>query len=163
VNALKTLTLLLAVPLAAQAPQGTWTLGSAPDVPAIIEAATKDMNFVKRPIARSRLRKANPVYQRIQISRAGAEFLVKYDDREPQHMPADGKAVAWKREDGEKFQIAAREGRDELVQTYQAEDAVRTNVFTVDPRTRALTLTVTIKSEKLPAPVTYTIAYKAAP
>jgi hypothetical protein len=162
VKALAIAPLLLAIPLAAQAPLGTWSLASSPDLPAIIEAATAKMNFVTRPIARGRLKKTNTAYQRIRIERTAAEFAFTYDDRQPQRMPADGKAVDWKREDGEKFLISTRTDKDDLVQTYKAEDGERTNVFHVDPATHVLSLTVTVKSAKLPAPVVYTLTYKTA-
>ena len=160
---MKALPFLLALPLAAQAPLGNWTLASAPDVPAIIEAATAPMNFVTRPIARSRLRKTNPVYQAIRLERTPGEFVITYDVRAPQRMPANGSAVPWKREDGDEFLISARADKDDLVQRYKAEDGERTNVFHLDPATRAMTLTVTVSSAKLPKPVTYAITYKAAP
>lgn len=153
---------LLAFPLAAQAPLGTWNLATAPDIPAIIEAATAPMNFVTRPIARSRLKKTNSAYQLIRLERTPGEFVITYDGRQPQHMPINGSAVSWKREDGETFLISARADKDDLVQTYKAEDGARTNVFHVDPATRMLTLTVTVTSAKLPKPVVYAIIYKAA-
>jgi len=162
VNVMPTLTLLLAVPLAAQAPVGTWTLASAPDITAAIEKGTEAMNFIKRPIARSRLKKTNAAYQRIKIERAGTEYVVTYDQRAPQHMPADGRGVNWKREDGESFLISMRVDREDMIQDYKAEDGERINVFHVDPATRTLTMAVTIKSQKLPGPITYTVAYKAA-
>jgi hypothetical protein len=154
------LMLLLAMPAAAQAPLGTWTLASAPDIPGAIDAAVKDMNFVIRPIARGRLRKTNPSYQRVSLARNGGEFVFQYEQRAPQHMPADGAAVPWKREDGEVFRISARQDGEDLVQRFQAEDGERTNVFHVDPATRTLRLTVTVASGKLPRPLTYTLSYK---
>jgi len=159
-NRMPILPLLLALPLFAEAPVGAWTLAASPDIPAIIEKATAPMNFITRPIARGRLKKTNPAYQRIRIERTPKEFVIQYDDRQAQHMPADGSSVAWKREDGEVFQIATRVDKDDLVQTYKAEDGERTNVFHLDPASRALTLTVTVKSHKLPAPVVYAITYK---
>jgi len=151
---------LLALPLAAQAPVGAWTLASAPNITAVIEAATAPMNFIKRPIARSRLGKTNPAYKRIHIDHTPAEFIIQYDDRAPQHMPTNGNAVNWKREDGETFLIAIRNDQGDLRQTYKAEDGERTNVFHVDPASGSLTLTVTISSTKLPGPVTYAITYR---
>jgi len=158
----KLLPFLLALPLAAQAPLGTWTLASAPDIQAVIEAATAPMNFVTRPIARSRLKKTNPAYQLIRLERTPVEFVITYDVRQPQRMPVTGGAVPWKREDGEAFQISARADKEDLVQRYKAEDGERTNVFHVDSATRNLILTVTLTSAKLPGPVVYAITYKPA-
>jgi hypothetical protein len=152
------LALLLAAPLAAQ-PTGTWKLTGGDDIPAVLEKGTASVSFLIRGIARSRLKKTNSAYQRIQIQRPAGEVTIQYDDRQPQHMPADGRAVKWTREDGEAFQISARTERGELVQHYQGEDGERTNVFHFEGG--ALTLTVTVKSPKLPQPITYKLTYKA--
>jgi hypothetical protein len=153
---------LFALLLAAQpaAPFGNWTLDSAPDLPRVIEEATASMNFITRPIARSRLNKTNEVYQTVRIEREAGTISIQYGQRQPQRMPADGSPVAWTREDGEKFLISARADRDDLVQTYKAEDGERTNVFHVDPASRILTLNVTVTSPRLPRPVSYAITYR---
>jgi hypothetical protein len=153
---------LLAAPLLAQTgPFGTWTLATAPDLTQVIEGATASMNFVTRPIARGRLKKTNEAYKRIQIAKAGAEITIQYEGRLAQHMAADGQASKWKREDGEEFMISARLDKDDLIQTYKAEDGERSNVFHFDPKTGTLSLSVTVKSGKLPKPLTYTLTYKA--
>ena len=156
------LPLLLAAPLAAQGSDaclGTWKLASEPDLPGIIEKATAPMNFITRPIARARLKKTNAAYRQVVITRAGGEYTIQYDHRSPQHMPVSGQSVAWTREDGEKFQISALVEGDNLVQTYKAEDGERINVFHGDGA-GGLALGVTVKSPRLPKPVTYTIPYR---
>ena len=157
-----TLSLLLTAPLAAQgsgACLGSWKLASEPDLPGIIEKATASMNFVTRPIARARLKKTNEAYSQVIIARDGADYTIQYNNRALQHMPASGQPVPWVREDGEKFQISARVERDDLIQTYKAEDGERINVFHVDA-SGGLSLGVTVKSPRLPNPVTYTIPYR---
>ena len=154
------LPLLLALPLAGQVPVGSWSLAEAPDIAAVIESATAPMNFITRPIARSRLKKTNEVHPRIRIEHPGSELTIQYDDLQPQHMPADGSPVPWKREDGEAFILSARTGPDGLVQTYKAEDGERSNAFRVDPATGRLTVTVTVRSGRLPGPVTYSLSYR---
>jgi hypothetical protein len=148
--------------LAAETPLGVWTLASAPDIPAVIEAATASMNFVIRPIARGRLKKTNPVYRRIRIERSGAEYVFQYDERQIQRVPADGRAVDWKREDGEVLRLSVHPDHDDLVQTYQAKDGERTNLFHLDPAAHTLQLRVTVTSPRLPGPVAYTLAYQPA-
>jgi len=154
------LPLLLTLPLAGQVPAGSWTLAAAPDLTAVIERATASMNFLTRPIARSRLKKTNEVHPRLRIEHPGSEITIQYDDLQPQHMPADGSPVPWKREDGEAFVISARTGPEGLVQTYKAEDGERSNAFRVDPATGLLTVTVTVRSGRLPGPVVYSLSYR---
>ncbi|BDU76098.1 hypothetical protein [Mesoterricola sediminis] len=155
--------LLLAPALAAQAPLGTWTLAKAPDLDAAVEAAVKETSFLIRPIARGRLKKTNPAYQRVVIERKEDTFVVTFDARKPQRMPASGAVVKWTREDGETFDLSMRLQGEDLVQTYHTHDGQRTNVYHVDPATRTLTINVTVSSGKLPKPLVYALAYKAAP
>ena len=59
-------------------------------VEAAIDTAVASMNFVKRPIARSRLKKTNTPYRRIAITRDANTVSVAFDDQTPISMPADG-------------------------------------------------------------------------
>jgi hypothetical protein len=156
------LPILIALPLAAQnpGPVGDWALVSAPDLAKVIATAIAPMNFIVRPIARARLAKTNEAYRTVRIQRESGTITITYDQRQPQLMPADGRAVDWTREDGEKFRISARMDQDDLVQTYQAEDGERTNVFHVDATNRTLTLAVTVASPRLPGPLRYTLTYR---
>lgn len=155
------LPMLLATALSAQdaAWLGAWKLASAPDIPAAIEQTTASMSFITRPIARGRLKKLNPAYQRVQIARQGGDFTVQFEERAPIRIPADGKPVAWTREDGEKFMVSVKPAPDALVQHYQGEDGSRQNRFVVDATGRTLTLEVTVTSTKLPKPLTYALKY----
>jgi len=154
--------LLMVSGLAAQeaAWLGTWKLATAPDITAAIEKCTEEMSFIKRPIARSRLKKLNPAYQRVVLSRSGAEFAIQFEDRQPIRVPADGKAIAWTREDGEKFMVSVKAAPDALAQHYQGEDGERNNRFRMDATGTTLTLEVTVKSQKLPKALTYELIYK---
>lgn len=152
---------LAALSLAAQEPalSGAWTQTRADDIAAAIEVTVKDMNFIKRPIARGRLKKLNPAYRKVTITITDKGVAVKLDDRAPILMPAGGKAAPWTREDGEKFMVAAQVSKDQLIQTFKNEDGERTNVFRLSPDGRALTLTATVKSPQLPKPLTYSIHF----
>jgi hypothetical protein len=125
-----------------------------------IETAVARMNFVTRPIARGRLKKTNPAYQRIRISETGGQISVQFDDRKPLQMPADGHAMKWTREDGEVFDVSATRQAGALTQTFKAEDGERINRFSLNADGTALTLDVTITSPRLPAPVTYALKYQ---
>jgi hypothetical protein len=147
--------------LAQETLQGTFisaNTGSEP-IDQAIEAGVAKMNFIKRPIARSRLKKTNPLYQRIEIRQDGARISVRYDEGKPIVMPLDGSAVQWTRDDGEIFDVSARAGATQLQQTFKADDGQRVNEFSLAPD-GALTLQVTLTSPQLPAPVTYTLSYR---
>lgn len=129
-------------------------------IDAAIEKAVAAMNFIKRPIARGRLKKTNPSYERISILRSDAQIEIRFDDRAPVQMPANGSSVKWTREDGEVFDVSAdwQEGR--LEQTFKAEDGERVNTFRLSPDGNQLSLHVTISSPQLPSPVEYTLMYE---
>jgi hypothetical protein len=126
-----------------------------------IEAATADMNFITRPIARSRLKKTNSLAHRIAITRQAETITVRFDERKPAQMPADGSVVKWTGEDGEQFDVFARVDNARLVQTFKAEDGQRVNAFSTEDAQR-LTLEVQVTSPRLPKPLTYTVHYKRA-
>lgn len=156
----------LALPLAgasAQEPnlRGTYTLDRArsDDVNRAIESAVARMSFVTRPIARGRLRRTNPVYSRVEINYTQTEVTVQLDQRRPIVSPANGTPINWTREDGEKFQLSTEWENGVLEQTFRAEDGSRTNVFTLGPDGRTLTLNVTLRSPRLSAPLTYKLVY----
>ncbi|WP_257306896.1 hypothetical protein [Geothrix campi] len=152
---------LAALSLAAQEPSlsGTWTQTKADDIAAAINSTVAGMNFIKRPIARGRLTKVNPAYKKVMIAVSGKEVVVKLDERAPIHMPPGGKAAPWTREDGDKFMVAAQVTRDQMIQTFKNDEGERTNVFHMSPDGKTLTMTATVKSPKLPKPLTYSITF----
>jgi hypothetical protein len=145
--------------LAAQEPSlsGTWKQVKADDIAAAINTTVADMNFITRPIARGRLTKLNQAYKKVVITISDKEVLVKFDEREPIHMPPGGKAAPWTREDGEKFMVAAQVSKDQLIQTFKNDEGERTNIFKLSADGRALTMNATVKSPKLPRPLTYSV------
>ena len=152
---------LAALSLTAQEPSlsGTWNQSKADDITAAIDSTVADMNFIKRPIARHRLTNLNPAYRKVLIAISDREVLVKFDEREPIHMPPDGKSAPWTREDGAKFMVAAQVTMGQLVQTFKNDEGERTNLFKLSPDGQSLTLSATIKSPQLPKPLTYSISF----
>jgi hypothetical protein len=152
---------LAALSLAAQesALSGTWTTTKADDVAAAINAVVADMNFIKRPIARSRLTKLNPVYKKVLIAIGDKGVFIKFDERDSIPMPAGGRPGPWTREDGDKFMVAAQVSKDQLIQTFKNYEGERTNVFTLSPDGKTLVMSATIKSPQLSKPLTYSISF----
>lgn len=124
-----------------------------------VDAGVGKMNFIKRPIARSRLKKTNPLYQRIEIGNDGSQISVRFDAGKPVVMPANGNTVKWTRDDGEVFDVSASASGSKLQQTFKAEDGQRVNEFDL-ASDGTLTLRVTLTSSQLPEPVRYVLTYK---
>lgn len=157
----------VAFPLAARAQEGlngSYTLNAAQsdDINRAIETAVARMNFITRPIARGRLRKTNPRYNRLVLSHNAQQVAVTFDQRRPVESPANGQVIKWTREDGEKFDLSTTWQGNDLVQTFQAEDGRRVNNYTLSPDGRTLTMNVTITSPRLPQPLRYKLVYNRA-
>jgi hypothetical protein len=127
-----------------------------------IERGTEEMNFVTRPIARRRLRATNNPYSTVEV-RAGSGEVTTVLEGRAITSPADGRAIQWRREDGEMLQVSTSIRNRTLVQSFGADDGSRENVYVVSADGRRLTLHVTIRSERLPAPITYQLLYDRAP
>jgi hypothetical protein len=138
---------------------GTWHQTKSDDIAAAIDTTVADMLFIKRPFARHKLTNLNPAYRKVMIAISEREVLVKFDEREPIHMPPDGKPAPWTREDGDKFMVAAQVSKDQLVQTFKNDEGERTNIFRLSPDGKSLTMSATIKSPQLPKPLTYSISF----
>ena len=126
---------------------------------AAIENVVADMNFIKRPIARKKLIRLNPVYKKVIIAISDKETLVKFDDRDVIPMPPGGRSGPWTREDGDKFMVAAQLTKDQMIQTFKNDEGERTNVFKLSADGKTLTMSATIKSPQLSKPLTYAISF----
>jgi len=141
--------------------QGTFVNDAQPAeaIRTAIDAAVAKMNFVTRPIARGRLRKANVVHRRVEIAQTAQEISVTFDSYTPVRMPADGRTAKWTRDDGETFDVSASWNGDRLVQTFKGEDGQRINTFGLGPDGVAHTVQVEVTSPRLPAPVRYSLTF----
>jgi hypothetical protein len=158
------LLLLLGLSTAAGAEESSWvgtfvTDESDAGIQQAIEAAIADMSFLTRSVARGRLKKTNPLYRRITITRQVVMISVRFDERRPVEMPADGSVIKWTSEDGERYDLSARAEDGRLVQTFKAEDGQRVNSFSAEDAER-LTLEVQVTSPRLSKPLTYSVRYR---
>ena len=131
---------------------------SAKTIETAIETTVAKMNFIKRPIARSRLKKTNEAHRRVEIGIGNALISVAFDGHKPVEMPADGSTIKWTREDGETFDVNASWDGARLVQTFKAEDGTRANAFSVGTDGR-LNMVVTLTSPQLDQPLVYTLTF----
>ena len=156
-------TLAAAAPARAQNDglRGTFVLNrpASDDVHRAIETTVGRMNFIARPIARSRLRKTNPVHDRVVIAWTPAQVSVTTGEAAPV-TSAPGVTGRWRRGDGETFGLTQRWDGPRLVQTFRADDGARTNTYTLSPDGRTLSLDVQITSPRLPRPLAYRLVYE---
>jgi len=160
--ALLLLTLIVPAALAAdEALAGHYRLDAkaSDNVTAAIESQTASMNFITRPVARGRLKKTNPAYDSVAIAFTAANISIALDQRKPIVFPANGTAVKWTREDGEKFDVSGKVTNGVLTQTFVAEDGRRTNLYSLSSDGKTMTMNVKVESPRLPKPVTYKLVY----
>jgi hypothetical protein len=131
---------------------------SAKTIETANETTVANMNFIKRPIARSRLKKTNEAHRRVEIGIGRDQISVAFDGRKPVQMPADGSTIKWTRADGETFDVNASWDGERLVQTFKAEDGTRANAFSVGADGQ-LKMVVTLTSPQLDQPLVYALTF----
>ena len=140
---------------------GTYRL--APDAQQVvdkaIDKAAAQFNFLIRPVARSRLKKTNPVHDRLVIEQTDRDISVTFDHDKPIRTVANDGPIKWTRDDGEVFDLATQLRQGVLMHTFVASDGRRVNSYSLSPDGRTLTLQVTLTSEQLKSPVEYSLVY----
>lgn len=173
---LTVLALALLLPMGLSAQQnsqmrGTWTLNrqQSDDINAKINESIRRMNVLVRQIARPRLRATNTAYPQLVIS-YGENVQVDMAGRPSVSSPANGQPVLWHREtgrtcttvSGDCVRVTTSWENGRLTQRFEAEDGVRTNVYSVSQDGNTLSMNVTITSPRLPQPLTYRLVYNRA-
>lgn len=134
--------------------------GRSASVEVAVEKAVAEMNFVVRPVARSRLNKTNQPYKHITLATTPGMLSITTDKRAPIVAPADGSPVKWRREDNELLNVSMQWRGSALQEVFAAEDGKRVNQFELSPDGRELKLIVTVTSTRLPKPLSYTLVYQ---
>ena len=142
--------------------QGTYVLdGAASDnIDEVIEQVVKDMNFVRRPLARQRLQGTTKPSQHLEITYTGADVTITTDGNSSVRTPADGKAVEWTRGDGEKVMVTTTHDARTMTRVFRADDGERSNAYRLESDPSTLTMRVVLTSPQLPEPVAYKLVYK---
>lgn len=125
-----------------------------------VEKTVAEVNFVLRPIARSRLNKTNQPYQNITLGITAGKASITTDKRAPIVAPTDGKPIKWRREDGEVMDLSMQWQGKGLQETIAADDGKRVNLFELSPDGNELRMLVTVSSKRLPKPLVYTLVYQ---
>ena len=141
---------------------GTYTLDQAlsDNINDAIEKAVGKMNFLKRPIARGRLKKLNPIYHQVAITSSPNEISVTVDNEPALRTSAKGTPVAWVGPDGGKVSASMELSDGHLVQTFTSADGRRVNDYTLSPDGKTLTMQVTETSPRLSQPIRYQQIYR---
>lgn len=151
--------LFLALPLSASdSLEGRFVIdrSHSDSVSAAIDRAVAKMNPLIRGFARRRLIAANPAYGNVSLAfESGAVHIVSGPTT--LDLPLNGRAIVW-RHDGEDVHVHASGNSSALRETFEAKDGVRTNSFA--PSAEGMTMSVTVTSPRLRAPLQYRLVYR---
>jgi hypothetical protein len=142
--------------------QGSYVLDAraSDDVAQVIEHVVKDMNFVRKPLARKRLRATTKPSQGLEIVYTGSDVTITTDGNSSVRTPTDGKPVEWTREDGETFVVTTTHDKATMTRVFRAGDGERSNGYSLSHDGSTLTMTIVLTSPQLPEPVAYKLVYK---
>ena len=125
-----------------------------------IDAATADLGFVQRNVARKRLGASTVPFPRFQVHFEGEHVLLRIGNREFS-LPLNGSVHTAKGLTGDPVQVSATVTGHDLHQTFEGKQGTRYLEFvfhddgTVSVHTR-------IESEHLPGRIDYVVTYRRA-
>ena len=141
---------------------GSYTVDAerSDDISRVINAATADMNFIVRPIARKRLRNANPPSKSVSIKSLGDSIEVVVNASVILRSKPDGRPMAW-RYDGDDYVVETLLSDSALTQTFIGDDGRRINRYRLQAD-GTLLLEVLLTSPQLRRPVEYRVVFVRA-
>jgi hypothetical protein len=142
--------------------QGSYALDAraSDDVNRVIEDVVKEMNFIRKPLARKRLRATTRPSESLRIAFTSADVTITTDGNSSVRTPMDGTPVEWTREDGEKFLVTTTHDGRTITRIFRAGDGQRSNAYSLSPDRSTLTMSIVLTSPQLPEPVAYKLVYK---
>jgi hypothetical protein len=134
---------------------------SSESIRGAIDRTVAHMNFITRPIARSRLSKINPTPQRVRVDLESDTVSVAFDNGNPVVTPLNGETVPWLNPlTGESNQAHGAVFGDTVRQTIVAHDGERENALIFSQNGERLQLHVTVTSHRLPRPLVYDLVFQ---
>jgi hypothetical protein len=136
---------------------------SSESIRAAIDTTVAHMNFITRPIARSRLSKINPTPQIVRVDVGSDSVSVAFDESDPVVTPLSGDTVAWRNPlTGEMDEAHGTVAADTVRQVIMAQDGDRENALIFSNDGARLQLHVTVTSHRLPRPLVYDLVFHKA-
>lgn len=126
-----------------------------------IDELVEDVNAIKRGFAKRRLRATNEAIGEIEIKISDEKIAVQYDDDPPGISPKGNKPANWKNSEGESYRLRQQISGRTLTQKFESDEGARTNKLTVSEDGNTIDLQVTVTSDQLPRPLTYSLTYSA--
>jgi hypothetical protein len=125
-----------------------------------IEKVVQQMLFIKRPIARSKLKTRTKKATSWTFTTASGKIKAVAEGIMTWESPADGSAAAVKTSQGDDAKLTQKVAGNHLTQLFITEDGSRENDFVLGEDGVTLTCSVTMKSTQLPEPVRFVETFK---
>ena len=126
---------------------------------AAIEKATDSMFFVTRGVARSRVKDKTAISPLIGFSFGSGRITGTAAGVTPATSPENGAAVPYQA-GGDTVQLSQKLTADgKIAQSFTASDGNRTNTYVLSPDNKTLNIFITVSSQRLPQPVSFTLTY----
>lgn len=125
-----------------------------------IEGVVQEMLFIKRPIARGRLKDRNKVASAWVFTTAGGQIRSTAEGIMSWSSPENGGPADVKTSTGDDAKLTQKAVDNKLIQIFKTKEGQRESIFTLGDDGQTLTMAVTLVSEQLPAPLKYTLTYK---
>jgi len=141
---------------------GEWTLvpEDSDKLDALIEEHVKDQNFAMKVFWKKKLQNACKQPKNLDILYGMGGFSITLDKEPPIENTTDGAASAWKRIDGEAFQVTLRKDGPRMTQTFQAEGFSLTYVYSMRKSGDTLAVQATYTHPKLANSFSYKMVFK---
>jgi hypothetical protein len=124
-----------------------------------IEDVIKDVIFLKRPFARSRLTETNQIPEVIRIEENGQEVSIRFNQSPPRKARVGDSPVKWITPAGKEVDLRFFRNGENLQESLTSEKGVRTNTYEI--RGDILNLKVVVQSPQLPQSLIYNLTFTA--
>jgi hypothetical protein len=129
-------------------------------IKAAVEEAVRELNPLIRGIARRRMLDANKVIPQLGFDLSGDPLVASYVGGRVIEAPADGRPVAWTDQYGDTVQVTHRVTNGALLQTMAGSKGDRRNRYRFSDDGKSMTMSVDIRSARLPSPLQYSLEYR---
>ncbi len=125
-----------------------------------IEKVVQEMLFIKRPIARGRLKDRNKVATSWTFTVAGGQIKSAAEGIMSWSSPENGSPADVKTSTGDDAKLSQKISGNKLTQVFTTKEGKRESVFTLGADGQTVTMDVVLVSEQLPIPLKYSLTYK---
>jgi hypothetical protein len=125
-----------------------------------IESVVAEMNFIKRPFARSALEDKTEPCTDLALAFPGDKISVTCDSKPATVSPADDTIVNYKAQDGETYKVSQKHSGRIVRQTFHGEEGKRINTMLLSEKGDTIEMSVRIESGRLPKPLEYELTFK---